>query len=1024
MSSQLSLKLLGLPQLFLDDQLVPVERRKATALLAYLAVNDLRHSQAYSRESLSTLLWPDYHQAKAFSNLRRTIWEIHQGLGEDWLMADRDTVHLNKALPIDVDVANFLDSLTRARQQKDAAQRASLLAATVSIYRNHFLTGFSLKDAPEFNEWAFAESEELRRQLANALTQLSNDYCELNQAEQAIPHTRRLVALDPLNEAAHRQLIEVYIQAGQHSAALKQYQVCEQLLRKELNLDPQPETRALYRKIRKREAKLVEVAQPTEINPPRHNLPLQLSTFIGREKEQDEIISLIAKHRLVTLAGVGGMGKTSLSLQVGHKLLNDYHGLWFVPLEALSNPDLLPQTVASIFDLREGTLRSVTEQLINVLAGHNTLLILDNCEHLREACAQFVTTLLTNCPHLKFLVTSREILNVPGEALYSLPALSLPATNGTSLDRMNEYEAVRLFADRASLALTSFTINSENAQTVIEICRKVDGIPLAIELAAARVNILQVEEILRQLQDSFALLANEYQTGQPRQQTVQASMDWSWGLLSEAEQRFLQETAVFSGGWTLEAAQVVCEGEVLSLTSALVKKSLIAVKQLAGRQTRYRFHEIVRQYVSEKLIESGEEANIRKRHLKYFFNLAEQAETELHQRDQARWFAQLFDESDNLRAALEYARKTDLEAGLYIAGRLLKYWEAFNVREGVYWIDLFLKLEASKKYPLARAVALYAYGWLSIWLQQFTEVRSALQESLDLFRTQGHPQGEVDTLLILGYAAFASHDSSAAAGFYKRAMALAEALHDPWRQANTLFWWGWDHSNWQLAFMRWERGLVLYRELGDWNSLARILGALSLFRVLNGDVDVAQKHLDEQSRLSLSYKATDVVDYPEVARSLIALMQADYETARAIINRIMIRADELGNKLNYAWIRIRLGYIALHEGNLNEAYEIFEEVARNFQHDGYVIGVIFTLEGLAGLHLAANRPAMSAQLIGWADGMRRTIRNTRPVLEQADVDKIMTACLAKLGEVAFSNAYETGQKMTLDEAVTYALNES
>jgi DNA-binding SARP family transcriptional activator len=263
MPAGLVLQFLGLPQLYLDNKPIATDRRKAIALLAYLAVNDIGSApQRYSRETLSALLWPDYEQAKAFSNLRRTIWEVHQAIGEGRLIADRETVYLNSDAEIDLDVARFQGLLPESHSNNDPALRIPLLVEATKLYRNHFLTGFSLKDAPNFNEWAFAESEELRRQLAKALTGLAEDYCSLGQADKAIPYARRWIALEPLNEAAHRQLMEVYLRAGQHSAALKQYQTCEQILRKELNLDPQPETRALYKKIRKGEIKPIQVEKP------------------------------------------------------------------------------------------------------------------------------------------------------------------------------------------------------------------------------------------------------------------------------------------------------------------------------------------------------------------------------------------------------------------------------------------------------------------------------------------------------------------------------------------------------------------------------------------------------------------------------------------------------------------------------------------------------------------------------------------------------------------------------------------
>src|SRR5690349_10941221 len=282
MPPQLALHFLGSPQLYLNDELVTASRRKATALLAYLSINGSRQT----RDSLSALLWPDYDQSKAFTNLRHTLWEVQQAIGEGWVIADRETIQLSSDAQISLDVNQFESLLAESRNRHEPGARLPLLADAVALYRNHFLTGFSLKDAPAFNEWAFAKSEELRHQLARALTMLAEDHCALGQAEQAIPFARRLVSLDPLNEESHRQLMHVYIQAGQHSAALKQYQACEQILRKELGIDPQPETRELYKKIRRREVEPVQAQSHTAKHTPQHNIPLQLSSFIGREKDQ------------------------------------------------------------------------------------------------------------------------------------------------------------------------------------------------------------------------------------------------------------------------------------------------------------------------------------------------------------------------------------------------------------------------------------------------------------------------------------------------------------------------------------------------------------------------------------------------------------------------------------------------------------------------------------------------------------------------------------------------------------------
>jgi len=750
------------------------------------------------------------------------------------------------------------------------------------------------------------------------------------------------------------------------------------------------------------------------------NLPAALTSFIGREKEQDEIINLIAQNRLVTLAGVGGIGKSSLVLQVGQKLLNEFpNGVWFVSFDSLSDPSLVPQTVASVFDIREGPDHPAIEILKNVLRQKTILLILDNCEHLLDACAQLIKTLLTHCPNLKTLATSRETLNMEGEAIYYLPSLSIPENDDALPEKINEYESVRLFEERAVLALSSFRLTKQNTQNVGHICRRVDGIPLAIELAAARVDILQVDEICKQLEHCFDLLVRNSRTVIARHHTMRASMDWSWGLLTPEEQTFMRQLSVFAGGWTLEAAQAVCEGDALDLTSALVKKSLIIVNQESGRETRYRFHEVVRQYAREKLFHAGEEENIRTRHLKYFLQFSEQAEPALKGPTQIEWYARLNDERDNIRAALEWADQIDVEAGLYLSSRLHRPWDNIDSRAGSYWLPKFLQKPESHVYPKARAKALYAYGWILDSQEQLDAARSAAQECLALYRAVGDRHGEVDGLLRL---AWETTDPTEKLALIQQALALAQSLGDVRRQADALGILGWLGQ--ADRFGQYEKAITLSRVSGDWLGVAHRLYNVGWFLILNGDIEAAQKHLDESRALfqQLNPRWAEAKFLP--AYGQIALLQSDFEKARACFQEQAKICAEFGNRLDYLWARVHLGYVALREGNFNEAYRNFAETAYNFQNDHNIEGVIFTLEGMAGLYVATDKPVIAARLIGWADAARKEIGDRRPLLEQADVDKIIAVCLAKMGEVAFSDAYDEGQAMTLDEAVAYTLKES
>ncbi len=753
------------------------------------------------------------------------------------------------------------------------------------------------------------------------------------------------------------------------------------------------------------------------------NLPSLFTSFIGREKEQHEVIDLLKKNRLVTLAGAGGIGKTRLAIQVGHQLLPDYpNGVWFVPLDSLSDPLRVPQTVASVFGIREGIDRQIIEILKNVLRLKTSLLILDNCEHVLDACEQLINTLLRHCPNLRILTTSREVLKMEGVATYYLPSLSTPE-GSDSLEKISKYEAIQLFVERAALTLSKFQLTKENAQAIADICRRLDGIPLAIELIVARVNILKVEEISKQLQKSFAILENLSRTTLSRHQTLRASIDWSWSLLTDAEQAFLRQLSVFAGGWTLEAAQSVCDGSALNLTNSLAQKSLIMVEQEVEHETRYHFHETLRQYADEKLAETGEEETIRMRQLKYFLGLSEKIESGLHATNQEEWFARAIHERDNLHAALEQAVNQDIEAGLYISARLETVWEEYDLRAGAFWLAELLQKPESEQYPLARARALCAQSNLLWWLQKFPQAQRGAEESLVLFKAQNDQPGEIDALTILGGIYFFRGVYVEAVKLYQEALTLSQSLGDLWRQAKVYYFFGWDHSDYQRSFDYWEKAMVLFREAGDKRSHVLLLCQIAFVRVLNGYVELAQKYLDEAELLFSVNSQIEGRGYFQITKSIIALEHGDYEQAHSLLQEALIYSEKSGNRSDYLWALVRSGHFSLREGKIREAQEVLAETAQEFQKIGEMIAVVFTLEGMAGVLLAIGNLKNAARLIGWADATRKEINDTRPLLEQRDVDKVIAACISRMGEVAFSEAYDEGQVMTLDEAVALALDE-
>lgn len=798
-----------------------------------------------------------------------------------------------------------------------------------------------------------------------------------------------------------------------------------------LHLEREPEwtTRLLALANQARHGELLETGT-TEKSGTKNNLPASLTTFIGREKAQADILHLVGTHRLVTLTGSGGVGKTRLALQVGEQVVGDYaNGVWLVELAPLNDPALVPQRVVSVLGVvTQSTTIPYTQLLVNFLREKTVLLILDNCEHLVDACASLTDTLVKNCPRLKILATSREALGVPGEINYRVPSLALPDIQQT-LEAFRKYESVRLFEERARLAQPDFTLTPENAFAVAQICARLDGIPLAIELAAARVNIFSTAQIAARLDDRFNLLTGGSRTDLPRQQTIRASIDWSWNLISDSERMLLRRLTVFAGGWTLEAAESVCSDEsvesrrVSGLMSQLVSKSLVMATRQPGRARRFHLHETIREYAHEKLVAAGEEENIRHQHLVYFLEFSKLADPALRGPQQAEWFDRFTDERSNLRTALEHASKSDPEAGLYLASGLLEHWYGFDVREGLSLTTRLIQDPRSQRFPHARAKAMLTRGNILWNMQQFDAARSIAEECLEVFRAYGDREGEYDSLMSLGRALQFVEGMGQRSEIHRQALALAQSMGDVWRQANALSMLGWDQRDPRQGCAHWEEAIRLLRQTGDWFFLARTLGVLGFTVLSNGDLESAHKILEEAYELNQQINDRRGVEFILTAKSQMCLLRGEYAQARAFLQKDVDLQEEVGNRMGYLWGRTRLANVALREGNAVEAGQILVDVIEKFQSDRNKNGLAFALEKLTSLYVVTHKPEAAARLIGWADATRQEIGDPRQRLQQDELDRDIAAMIAEIGLSAYQAAYDAGREMTLDQAVRYALGD-
>jgi predicted ATPase/transcriptional regulator with XRE-family HTH domain len=739
-----------------------------------------------------------------------------------------------------------------------------------------------------------------------------------------------------------------------------------------------------------------------------NNLPLPLTSFIGRAREIAEIKNLLqpaskdsAAVRLVTLTGSGGCGKTRLALEVASQLTQAYRdGLWLIDLAPISDPSLVLQGVTSTLSIPESRDGTPTAALTSYLRTKQTLLIFDNCEQVISATAQLVEDSLRSCPQLQILATSREVLNVPGEKRFQVPSLALPEDEQTSHDISSLPEALKLFVERAQAALPSFALSEVNIPAVTQICRHLDGMPLAIELAAARMTTLSVQQIAARLDDSFKILSGGRTTLQ-RHQTLQATMDWSYNLLSDSERVLLHRLSAFAGGWTLEAAEAVGSDSgsvmvdhVLNLLGQLVNKSLVVVDFQA--ETRYRLLEVVRQYSYERLVKSGEKEEIEKQHFEFFFNLVQAADVGLKTENHQSWLKRLEIEKDNLRAALargQSARR--YKDTLRFAAMLFWFWQTLGyIREGRSALANILtassEVLADDQSDMleARAKALWAAGGLA-WIQaDYASGRVQLEESVQIWRQldRTHQVGLAIALRELGII-------STYQGDLDDARSVLEESLDLLQQAG---------EQWNLALAFYNLGLV-YETMKDTETARENFEqSLSLFRKLN-----------EPWGLSVSLSGF----------GRIAGRQEDYPTARSHLEEALEMSRRISDLWSTAGGLYLLGEVSQRQNELERALSFFAESLILNEIVGDKAMISFTLHHVGTIAQARGEPKQAAFLFGAAKSLREDSINTTSwsLTDQSQCDEDILALRTLLGEETFAPAWVKGHAMNADEAIEYAL---
>jgi predicted ATPase/DNA-binding SARP family transcriptional activator/DNA-binding CsgD family transcriptional regulator/Tfp pilus assembly protein PilF len=966
--------------------------RKAASLVKVLA---LAPGHRLHREQVMDLLWPHLSKEAAANNLRQVLHGARRIIdptnGSRYLTSDGESLVMCPGGELWVDADAFEVAATTARR----AQEPSAHRAAIDLYAGDLL--------PEdrYEAWTEDRREELRQLYLALLVGLAKLHEERDEYGPAFDALRKATTEDPLLEEAHAGLMRLLALSGKPEQALAQYERLRSVLSRTLGQQPTEGTVRLHDEItagRFPPAEPPRVEDPTLVS--NHNLPAPMTTFVGREREMVEVKRTLAMTRLLTLTGAGGSGKTRLALEVARDLVGAYpDGVWMVQLAPLSAPDLVTQEVAGVLGIKERPGQSLTDTLADDLRAKKLLLVLDNCEHLVEPAALLVDKLLASCPRLKVLATSREMLAVSGEVNRPVPPLSLPAeTNdeprgGPIVEDLVRCEAVRLFVDRTRLRLPDFRLNEENAGAVARVCRKLDGIPLAIELATARIGTLAVEQVAQRLDVSLDVLKGSIRIAETRQRTLRATLDWSYRLLSQDERAVFRRLSVFAGGWTLQAAEAVCSGggidqeAVLDLLGGLVDKSLVVTAQSTGGAARHRMLEPIRQYAGENLAWESEIRSVQSRHAAFFLSLGEEAKTRWKSPEETAWFDRLEHEHDNLRTALRWVLDDeDPELGLRLVSALSEFWVARgHYSEGIRWSEEVLDASGASA-PQARAEVLNGLGSILWTLSDFGGAQTCHERALRLYEEIGSSKGIADSLFQLGLAASSRNDAA---------------------RATTHF----------------EESLEVARRSGYEEIILGVLMGLAWVACDAGDIDRAQQMWGdalemarEQEDRSGALYALFFIGYTELARG-------NDQRATVLLEEALALSRELGHKHIVEGCFMSLGIVTTRRGDAEEAKTLLgKSLAINLEL-GTKADMAEDLLAMAQLAVTVGEDLRAATLWGAADATRESIGNSWSPTERLLHEPRLIAARSRSTESSWEAAFAEGQKMTFEEAVEYARSE-
>jgi predicted ATPase/DNA-binding SARP family transcriptional activator len=964
---------------------------KTRELLFYL----LSFPDGRTKEQIGLALWPEASTSQLRSSFHDSVFRLRRALGaKDWVVFEKRRYAFGGTMDYIYDVESFEKNISEAqRVQTEAPERAiQHLQEATELYRGHFLEDIAVE-----GEWVLERQDELRRSCQEAMLLLGELLGSLERHAEAASVYGRIIARDSYLEAAHRGLMRCYESLGERARALEHYRSLVETLRERLGTAPAPDTRALF-EILLREGRVEPVASALPYEPPpsrtaastTNNLPLQPTPLVGRERELEEVVERVrgGKERLLTLTGPGGAGKTRVALAAGSDLLRDFDdGVFFVSLASTHDAELVTSAIAGSLGVRESAERQLVEILEGYLRHKRLLLILDNFEQVLES-APVVETLLRSCAGLRVLATSRIPLNLYGEREYPVPPLAVPDSLLPHED-IERYDSVRLFVERARAVKSDFSVTEENAAAVASICARLDGLPLAIELAAARANSIAPRDMLSRLGNRLKLLRGGPRDMPARQRTLRDTIDWSYDLLEEHDRTLMRRLSVFAAGCTLEAIEEICDSkgglDVLEGVESLLEKSLLR-RNVVGGEARFEMLETVHEYAGERLGESGEAGMVQQAHAEYYLTLAVAADAGLKGPEQLEWMQRLETAHDDMRAALNWAlRQNETELVLRLGGALWWFWfVGGHYSEGRSWLEEGLEMEGRGTLE-ARAMALAGVGALAYEQDELDRAEEACEEGLGLLTNREEQPGEarIYLLLSLGHVALDRED-------HDRATALLEDC------------------------------LAVSRELGHGLGLAGSIMSLATVSHEKGDLERAVTLLEESMQLFRERDDKLGLAWCQINLGLAVCARGDTARAAKLTEEGVTLLQELGAGADSAIGLCNLGWMALLQEDPGRAAALFEESLDLAWDTGLHPIVLTTLEGLACVAGAEGERQRAARLWSAAQTLQNvmTIPRDKDWLAEADA-RISVVCSA-MDEQSWEQASSRGRAMSLDEAVAFA----